>query len=104
MAERGVYTGKPHPVVVIQNPNVRLESVIVVPLTSNEAQCEPIRIAIDPVPNNGLEKRSYVMCDKVQAVRASSLVEPPIGNLPAAVLKQIQDTIYDLIDEGVPLD
>jgi len=104
MAERGAYTSKPRPVIVMQNPNVRLESVIVIPLTSRDAQGEPIRIAIDPTADNGLERRSFAMCDKIVAVRRESLVEPAIGKLPDAVVKVIQDTVYDLIDEGVSLD
>ncbi len=104
LAERGAYTGKPRPVVVMQNPNVRLDSVIVVPLTSHDARAEPIRIAIDPSPANGLDRRSYAMCDKIQAVRASSLAEPPIGRLPDATLRQIQEVVHDLINEGVSLD
>lgn len=104
MAERGAYTGKPRPVIVMQNPNVRLDSVIVVPLTSHDAQAEPIRIAIEPTAANGLEKRSYAMCDKIQAIRVSSLAEPPVGRLPDATLRQIQEVIHDLIDEGVSLD
>ncbi|QRM54714.1 type II toxin-antitoxin system PemK/MazF family toxin [Sinorhizobium sp. BG8] len=104
MVENGTYTSKPRPVVVMQNPNVRLDSVIIAPLTSNDAHGEPIRIAVEPSPDNGLTKRSYVMCDKVTAIRASSLNDEPIGRLPTATIKQIQETIYELIDEGVPLD
>jgi mRNA interferase MazF len=104
LREKGDYTGKARPVVVMQNPNVQLGSVIVVLMTSNDSQGEPIRIAVDPASENGLEKRSYVMCDKVAAICAENLVEPPIGTLPVETLKQIQDTIYDLIDEGVSLN
>jgi len=104
MAERGAYTGKPRPVIVMQNPNVRMDSVIVIPLTSNDAQGAPIRIEIDPNAENGLDRRSFAMCDKIQAIRWDRLVEPPIGRLPDELLRQIQDTVYDLIDEGAPLN
>ena len=88
----------------MQNPNVRMDSVIVVPLTSNDARGAPIRVAIDPNTEDGLRRHSFAMCDKVQAIHRDSLVEPAVGKLPEAVLRQIQDTIYDLIDEGVALD
>ena len=104
MAERGAYTGKPRPVIVMQNPNVQLDSVIVIPLTSNDSHGAPIRIAIDPTAENGLDRRSFAMCDKVQAIRRDGLVEPPVGRLSEALLRQIQDTVYDLIDQGTPLD
>ena len=78
MAECGAYTGRPRPVVVMQNPNVGRDSVIVVPLTTGDAQGAPIR--------------------------ASSLVEPPAGRLPEATVTRIQDIIHDLIDEGAPLE
>ncbi len=48
MAERGDYTGKSRPVVVMQNPNVQLASVIVVPLASYDADGSPIRVEIEP--------------------------------------------------------
>lgn len=104
LAERGPYTGKPRPVVVMQNPNVSMDSVIVVPLTTNDSYGAPIRIEIAPTSQNGLDRRSFAMCDKIQAIRRDSLVEPPVGKLPDALLKEIQNTIFDLIDEGVKLD
>lgn len=104
MTERGAYTGKPRPVVIMQNPNIRMDSIIVVPLTSNDSHGAPIRIGIDPNAGNGLRRHSFAMCDKVQAIRRDSLVEPPVGKLSDALLRQIRDTVYDLIDEGVALD
>lgn len=44
------------------------------------------------------------MCDKIRTIRAASLVEPPIGRLPDAVLRRMQAVVNDLIDEGVSLD
>ncbi len=102
MGERGPYTGKPRPVVVIQNPNVQLDSVIVVPLTSFDADGYPLRVAIEPTSENGLQKRSFAMSDKITTVPRTNLGEP-IGKLGADLLQEIHGVLIDLTDEGVPL-
>lgn len=102
MAERGPYTGKPRPVVVIQNPNVQLDSVIVIPLTSFDADGYPLRIAIDPTPENGLQRQSFAMSDKITTMPRANLGEP-IGQLSADLLREIHAVLVDLTDEGAPL-
>ena len=103
MAERGDYTGKPRPVVVMQNPNVQLESVIVVPLTSYDADGSPIRVEIEPTLENGLQKRSFAMCDKITMIPKAKL-GIPIGAMNIGKLSEIKQVIIDLVDEGEPLD
>jgi len=103
MGVRGAYTGKPRPVVVMQNPNVQLDSVIVVPITSHDADGAPIRIAIEPTAQNGLNHRSFAMCDKITTVPKANL-STCIGVLDIPLLAEIQNTLMHLVDAGEPLD
>jgi mRNA interferase MazF len=61
--------GKPRPAIIVQSNRFRnLESVTVVPLTSYEALFDPLRVALDPTPRNGLRLKSQVMIDKITSL------------------------------------
>jgi mRNA interferase MazF len=99
MALKGPYTGKPRPVIVMQNSSINLASVIVVPITTTDAHGFPIRIEIQPNKMNGLNSVSFAMCDKINSI-PRSVLDNKIGSLPADTLSQIQRVVFDLIDEG----
>ena len=63
-ATRGAYTGKPRPVVIIQDDRFdATASVTVCPLSSNPVEAPLTRIPIEPSELNGLEQPSKLMVD-----------------------------------------
>lgn len=75
-AARGAYTGKPCPVVVLQDDHFdATTSITVCPFTTNPVEAPLIRLPIDPSEENGLDQPSRLMVDKVTTVPRSSLAE-----------------------------
>ncbi len=75
-AARGPYTGKPRPVVVLQDDRFdATASVTVCPFTTNPVEAPLLRLTIDPSDGNGVEQPSRLMIDKVTTVPRSSLGE-----------------------------
>jgi mRNA interferase MazF len=58
--------GKPRPAIIVQSDDLeRLESVTVVPLTSDRMSLEVFRVLLQPSDQNGLRQTSQVMIDKI---------------------------------------
>lgn len=75
-AARGPYTGKPRPVVILQDDRFdATASVTVCPFTTNPVEAPLLRLPIDPSEDNGLEQPSQLMVDKVTTVPRVSLGE-----------------------------
>jgi mRNA interferase MazF len=73
-AAQGPYTGKPRPVVVVQDDRFdATASVTVCPFTTNPVDAPMVRIPIEPSEENGLERPSSLMIDKVTTVPRSRL-------------------------------
>lgn len=73
-AARGSYTGKPRPVLVVQDDHFdATASITVCPFASNELDAPLLRISIAPSEENGLERRSSLMVDKITTVPRSNL-------------------------------
>ena len=61
--------GKPRPAVIIQSDAFEhLNSVTVLPLTSNVLNLERCRVIVRPTEQNGLEKISQIMVEKASTV------------------------------------
>lgn len=90
---------KPRPVIVLQNTDILLDSIIIIPLTTFDAEGFPIRIEIMPTTSNGLTTRSFAMCDKITAIPRKNLGEP-IGSVSADVLREILSSLEHLLGEG----
>lgn len=85
-AARGAYTGKPRPVVIVQDDRFdATASVTVCPLTTNPVEAPLTRIVVEPSPLNGLDQPSRLMVDKVTTVPRANLAEH-LGRLPDADL------------------
>jgi mRNA interferase MazF len=67
------FASKARPVVVIQDDAQSFQSVILCLLTSFKSDDIPTRVRVEPAPDNGLTKTSYVMTDKVVTVRREEL-------------------------------
>ena len=75
-AARGPYTGKPRPVVILQDDRFdATASITVCPFTTNPVEAPLLRLPIDPYEENGLDQTSQLMVDKVTTVPRSSLGE-----------------------------
>jgi len=73
-AARGPYTGKPRPVLIVQDDRFdATASVTVCPFTASPVEAPLIRLPIDPSEENGLDQPSQIMVDKVTTVPRSSL-------------------------------
>jgi mRNA interferase MazF len=99
MAARGSYTSKPRPAVILQNQALDLKSIIIVPLTTFDADAPNTRITIEPAPTNGLSIRSFAMCDKIAAVPVSNL-DKEIGVLTREQLTDISAVIQFLLSDS----
>lgn len=65
-AARGAYTGKPRPVVIIQDDRFdATASVTICPLTTNPVEAPLTRIAVEPTAATGIELPSQIMVDKI---------------------------------------
>jgi mRNA interferase MazF len=97
--ERGEYTGKPRPGVIVQReatladaPSVTLCGITSLPMPGNAA-----RVALSPSAQNGLEKPSWVMIDKLVSI-GRSRVRLVIGALAEHELKQIDVALRRWLD------
>ena len=67
------YTGKPRPVVILQDDIFDfLDSITVCPLTGDPVEAV-FRVPVQPSPDNSLDTPSWLMADKVATVRKSRL-------------------------------
>jgi mRNA interferase MazF len=81
VAGGGDYTGKPRPVVILQDDRFDAsDSVTVCAFTTDPTDAPLFRVLIEPDELNGLDARSRLMADKVTTVRRSRLGER-IGRL-----------------------
>ena len=93
-AERGDYTGKPRPVVIVQDDDFGVTaSVVVCGFTTDPDEAPLFRVIIAPTELNGLRSQSKVMVDKMTSVRRSRLQhrlgqlgDDDIARLDAALL------------------
>ena len=71
----GGYTGKPRPVVIVQDDRFEATgSVTVCALSSDPTDAPLFRILLSPDSENGLHEASRVMVDKITTVRRERLV------------------------------
>ena len=81
--------GKPRPALVIQSDIYEhLNSVTVLPLTSNILSAEPCRVAVEMSEENGLRHTSQVMVEKATTLPRSK-AGPVIGRLSDADISAV---------------
>ena len=75
-AARGAYTGKPRPVVVVQDDRFdATASVTVCPLTTSEVEAPLLRISVEPTDVTGIQQPSLIMVDKITTMPRGNLGE-----------------------------
>jgi len=88
-AARGAYSGKPRPVVIVQDDRFdATASVTVCPLTTNPVDAPLTRIAVEPSPSTGLDQPSRLMVDKLTTMPRANL-HAHLGRLPDADLLRL---------------
>lgn len=92
-AVRGPYTGKPRPVVIIQDDRFDgTASVTVCPLTTTAVDAPLVRLRIDPDARNGLSRASSLMVDKLTTMPRANL-GARLGHLQDADLLQLNRAV-----------
>lgn len=95
------YASKPRSVVVVQDEKVaRFDSVILCLLTSFDSSGMPTRVFVEPTPDNGLDKPSYVIADKIVSVD-KALLGQQIGTLEPVVMKRVDECLCLVL--GLPV-
>ena len=80
-AARGAHTGKPRPVVIVQDDRFdATASITVCPLTTNEVEAPLSRIAVEAMAVTGIEQPSKIMVDKITTVPRAN-VSDRVGRL-----------------------
>ena len=89
----GDYTGKPRPVVIVQDDRFEAtHSVTVCALTSDPTDAPLFRLLLSPTPGNGLHEDCRVMVDKITTVRRERLSRR-IGSLSTADMRRIDRAV-----------
>ncbi len=92
-AAQGAYTGKPRPVLIIQDDRFdATASVTVCPFTASPVDAPLIRIRIGPSDTNGLDRPSSLMVDKITTMPRTGLGER-IGRLRDDELLQLNRSL-----------
>ncbi len=85
----GGYASKARPVIVIQDESViAFDSIILCLLTSFDSLGVSTRVRIDPSRENGLDRISYAMTDKIVTVDKSLLGEK-VGVVGSLTMREV---------------
>ncbi|KRF05291.1 growth inhibitor PemK [Arthrobacter sp. Soil782] len=93
-AARGSYTGKPRPVVIVQDDRFdSTGSLTVCPLTTHWVEAPLIRIPVEATATTGISQRSQLMVDKIVTMPRDNvretlgrLTDPDMVRLDRALL------------------
>lgn len=94
VAERGAFTGKPRPAVIVQNDAVPADhsTVVVCLITSAVAGVESVRVHVQPTRTNRLRKPSAVLTDQPTTIRRARC-RPTGGQLSATTMRRVDDAL-----------
>lgn len=98
-AERGDYTSKPRPGVIVQRDATLSDapSVTLCGVTTQAIGANAARIVLMPSDENGLLKPCYVMIDKVASIRRDRIRER-VGLLHAEYMREIDIALRRWLD------
>lgn len=91
--------GKPRPAVVVQSNlfNQTHSSTTVCPLTSHLIEASLFRISVIPSQQNGLNKPSQIMVDKISSIKTEKLGEK-IGVLNVHQIQKLNEALKFWLD------
>lgn len=88
-----LYASKARPVVIIQSDEISgFDSVVLCLLTTYESSSIPTRVRVEPTVQNGLEKTSYVMTEKIASV-SRAMLGRRIGMLEEEVMREVSEKV-----------
>ena len=92
--------GKPRPALVIQgNAFNQMQSVTLLPLTSDLFSAALIRVDVAPTRSNDLQRRSQVMVDKAATISRTRIGQQ-IGRLDTETMGAIGSALARFLDIG----
>ena len=92
--------GKPRPALVVQSNGFnRLQSLTMLPLTSDLSAAPLIRINVAPSQTNGLQRPSDIMVDKAATVSRTKIGQR-IGRLDAETMQAVGLALQRFLDIG----
>jgi len=99
VAEKGDYSGKLRPAVIVQRQSTLADStgVTLCGLTSRIAATEPMRVLLTPGDGVGIDRPSMVMVDKILTIRRDS-VKAVVGDVPPVKLREIEAALRRWLD------
>ena len=93
--------GKPRPALVAQSDAFAgLESVTLLPLTTDLRNWPLFRVSVEPTRENGLRQRSDVMVDKA-ATMSRNKIGRSIGRLDPATMQAIDTALANFLGFGL---
>jgi mRNA interferase MazF len=93
----GLYTSKPRPVLLIQDPVLKTgESLVVIPFTSARNDEVSFRVKVEPTRKNGLDRGCYLEIDKISAIKKSAIGNR-LGSLEAPWLQEAEQLLASLL-------
>jgi mRNA interferase MazF len=96
-AARGAYTGKPRPVVIVQDDRFdATKSVTVCPMTTNPVDAPLTRIAVEATAATGLAEPSRIMVDKITTMPRDN-VRDRLGRLNDADVLRLNRAIITFL-------
>lgn len=88
-----LYVSKARPVVIIQSDEISgFDSVVLCLLTTYDSSDIPTRVRVEPTVQNGLEKTSYVMTEKIASV-SRAMLGRRIGMLEEEVMREVSEKV-----------
>ena len=97
-AQRGDFTGKPRPWLVIQRGAFLLEGgTVTVCMISAGTEGSEFRVAVSPSVTNGLEAPSIVQADRVATIRWNA-IDRVIGELDRTSMDQLDEALRLWLD------
>ena len=99
-AARGAYTGKPRPVVLVQDDRFdATASITVCALTTDPTEAPLLRLPVDPDEANGLAQPSSIMVDKITTMPRVNLRER-LGRLSDADMLRLSRALVVFLGLG----
>jgi mRNA interferase MazF len=97
------YVGKPRPAVVIQEEMFDVtDSVTICAFTTTRLDAPTFRLQIEPTTLNGLERRSWLMVDKVSSVPRTKMGRR-LGRLEAEDVSRLNQALLVFLGLARPV-
>ncbi|GGE90937.1 type II toxin-antitoxin system PemK/MazF family toxin [Sphingomonas prati] len=99
VVEKGDYSGKLRPAVIVQRDSTLdvSDGVTLCGLTSKIAATEPMRVLLTPGNGVGIDAPSMVMADKILTLRREN-VRAVVGMVPAPKMQEIEGALRRWLD------